>query len=160
MFRIFVGLVQATSKQRSLTRRIVMRHSSTSVSDAKAPARELWRANNLPDESLSRLHLSEHADPKVDSSFKLGSTAQTVIGLSGLSAAHFHELRTSVQQDVSVDSRHAVIEFKSETFYTIDGQPGPRSIWDPLAGIYQTKNGGYVRIHTNFPQYEIFRPIV
>lgn len=36
---------------------------------------------------------------------------QTAIGLSALSAAHFHELRTGVQQDVTVHARHAVLEF-------------------------------------------------
>lgn len=41
---------------------------------------------------------------------------------------------------------------ESETYYTIDGKPGPPSIWDDLAGVYPTKNRGYVRIHTNFLQ--------
>lgn len=37
--------------------------------------------------------------------------------------------------------------------WTLLGEPAspPPSIWDPLAGIYQTSDG-YVRVHTNFPQ--------
>lgn len=45
-------------------------------------------------------HLLKHCD-------------QTAIGLSGLSAAHFHELRTGMQQDVRVNARHAVLEFSA-----------------------------------------------
>lgn len=36
---------------------------------------------------------------------------QTSIGLAALSAAHFHSLRTGETQNVSVDARHAVLEF-------------------------------------------------
>lgn len=37
---------------------------------------------------------------------------KTAIGLEGLSAAYLHSLRTGVQQDVTVDARHAVLEFR------------------------------------------------
>lgn len=32
-------------------------------------------------------------------------------GLSGLSAAHIHKLRSGEDQDVTVDPRHSVLEF-------------------------------------------------
>ncbi|KAK7466461.1 hypothetical protein VKT23_005182 [Stygiomarasmius scandens] len=114
-------------------------------------ARSLWATASLPAEALSRLKLTAHPDSTVNSSFKLAEAAQTTIGLSALSAALFHELRTGVKQDVSVDARHAVLEFRSETFYTLDGKaPGP--IWDQIAGLYRTKDG-HVRVHTNFPHH-------
>ncbi|KAH8085960.1 CoA-transferase family III [Cristinia sonorae] len=118
-------------------------------------ARQLWKTYGFPDVTLSRLHLSDspNADLVVNSSFRIGTAAQTIIGLSGLSASHLHELRTGVQQDVTVDARHAVIEFRNEAYYTIDGQPGPQSVWDDLAGIYSAKNGRHIRIHTNFPHH-------
>lgn len=78
---------------------------------SKVPAERLWVSLDLPRDSLSQLHLTENPDPAVNSSFKLGTVAQTVIGLSGLAAAHIHELRTGVVQNVFVDARHAVIEF-------------------------------------------------
>ena len=95
-----------------------------------------------------------------------------------MSATYFHELRTGVKQMVSVDPRHAVLEFserslsrsfqcqsitffhfepESESWYTIDEQlVGADSIFDDLAGVYRAKDGGYVRIHTNFPQCVIY----
>ncbi|KAI0728446.1 CoA-transferase family III [Fomitopsis betulina] len=122
-------------------------------SDPLTPARNIWEANGLPAEAISLLHLSVDADPAVDSSFRLGTAAQTVIGLSGLSAAHFHHLRTGVVQDVSVDARHAVLEFKSEAFYTLNGALPSGRLFDPLAGLYKTKDDSYVRLHTNFPHH-------
>ncbi|KAF7346039.1 hypothetical protein MSAN_01829900 [Mycena sanguinolenta] len=118
-----------------------------------ATARSLWLASGLPVQFLSRLHLSSHPDSAINSSFKLGSIAQTAIGLSGLSAAQFHLLRTGVDQEVTVDARHAALEFHSEAWHTVDGSlPGP--IWDEIAGIYRTQDG-HVRIHTNFPHHRL-----
>ncbi|KAK0491559.1 CoA-transferase family III domain-containing protein [Armillaria novae-zelandiae] len=115
------------------------------------PASSLWLSTGLPETSLRNLHLDEPAKPTL-SSFNLGDAAQATIGLSALSAAYFHQLRTGVEQDVSVDSRHAALEFHSETHYTLDGVK-TGSVWDSIAGLYKTRNGGYVRIHTNFPHH-------
>ncbi|GJE97680.1 CoA-transferase family III [Phanerochaete sordida] len=121
---------------------------------SKLAAEALWKANGLPASWLSRLHLTENPDPAVNSSFKLGSVAQTTIGLSGLSAAHFHQLNTGVEQNVSVDVRHAILEFKSELYYTVNGELfSSGELWDPLAGVYRTKDDSFVRIHTNFPHH-------
>lgn len=84
---------------------------AVNVASSKVHAERLWESLNLPREALSRLHLSENPDPAVNSSFRLGTVAQTVIGLAGLSAAHVHELRTGQKQNVSVDAKHAVVEF-------------------------------------------------
>ncbi|KAF7346016.1 Beta-hexosaminidase [Mycena sanguinolenta] len=123
------------------------------VPDQLIPARSLWLAAGLPVQSLSRLNLSSHPDSAINSSFKLGSIAQTAIGVSGLSAAHFHFLRTGVDQEITVDARHAVLEFYSEAWHTVDGSLSA-PIWDDIAGIYRTKDG-HVRIHTNFPHHRL-----
>ncbi|TFK48714.1 CoA-transferase family III [Heliocybe sulcata] len=126
----------------------------TLLESAHSASHRLWDAAGLPLEELSHLRFSPNADPAVDSSFRLGTAAQqAAIGLSGLAAAYFHKLRTTQSQEVFVDARHAVLEFKSESWYTIDGcLEGPGSLWDDIAGLYPTKDG-YVRIHTNFPHH-------
>ncbi|EMD39673.1 hypothetical protein CERSUDRAFT_121892 [Gelatoporia subvermispora B] len=116
-------------------------------------AESLWKCLQLPEQALSRLHLSEHPDPAVNSSFKLGTAAQTSIGLSGLAAAEFHALRTGTEQTVRVDARHAVLEFKSEVYYTTDRELPSGTVFDDLAGVYKTKDKSYVRLHTNFPHH-------
>jgi crotonobetainyl-CoA:carnitine CoA-transferase CaiB-like acyl-CoA transferase len=40
----------------------------------------------------------------------------------------------------------------SEAYYTLDNQ-APGSLWDAIAGLYKTKDGNFVRIHTNFPHH-------
>ncbi|KAF7365441.1 hypothetical protein MVEN_00417100 [Mycena venus] len=123
------------------------------VPEVISVAKALWLANGLPAQFLSRLNISSHPNSAINSSFKLGNVAQTTIGLSGLSAAQFHFLRTGVDQEVTVDARHAVLEFHTEAWHTVDGSL-PGAIWDSIAGLYQTiEDGGYVRIHTNFPHH-------
>ncbi|KAJ4482449.1 hypothetical protein J3R30DRAFT_3854922 [Lentinula aciculospora] len=85
----------------------------------QVPAEDLWLSTGggLPPESLNFLILSKEPDYAINSSFKIASAAQTVIGLAGLSAAFFHQLQTGVKQIVSVDARHAVLEFRSEASF-------------------------------------------
>ncbi|KIK69912.1 hypothetical protein GYMLUDRAFT_34311 [Collybiopsis luxurians FD-317 M1] len=117
-------------------------------------ARDIWLSTGggLPQEFLQNLTLSGDPDTAVNSSFKIASAAQTTIGLAALSAAHFHELRTGVKQTVTVDARHAALEFRSEAYYTLESRI-PGSIWDSIAGLYKTKDGSFVRVHTNFPHH-------
>ncbi|KAF7767942.1 hypothetical protein Agabi119p4_7185 [Agaricus bisporus var. burnettii] len=91
-------------------------------------------------------------DTAVSSSFKLGAIAQASIGLAALSAAYLHYLRTGNEQDVSVDARHAALEFHSHAYYSLEGQ-SPPDLWDPIAGLYATKDQTFIRIHTNFPHH-------
>ncbi|RDB16018.1 Succinate--hydroxymethylglutarate CoA-transferase [Hypsizygus marmoreus] len=123
-----------------------------SSSPAEA-AKDLWLSVGLPPAELSNLHFNGNADSAVNSSFKLGVAAQASIGLAGLSAVCFHSLRTGVEQDVSVNARHAVLNFHSEAWYTVDGKLPEGGVWDNIAGVYTTKDDGFVRIHTNFPHH-------
>lgn len=126
-----------------------MTHTSQSCDQATS----LWLANELPREILSHLKLGDCPDSAINSSFKLGSAAQTSIGLSGLAAAYILSLRTGNMQDVSVDARHAILDISSESWYTVDGQMPTASARDYLAGIYRTKDNSFVRLHTNFPHH-------
>ncbi|KAL1742034.1 CoA-transferase family III domain-containing protein [Schizophyllum fasciatum] len=114
-------------------------------------AKALWTSLGLPLSETNLLTLSRDAKLVLNSSFKLGEAAQAAIGVSALSAAYFHKLRTAVEQKVSVDARHAAIEFHSEVFYTFNEKPPP-ALWDAIAGLYVTADG-HVRIHTNFPHH-------
>ncbi|CAE6524306.1 unnamed protein product [Rhizoctonia solani] len=99
----------------------------------------------LPPQATKKLELVGPADSVVPSSFRVGTVAQATIACSALSSAYIHQLRhgRNEPQSVSVNPRHAVLDF--------NGKLTP-DIWDPLAGVYKTKDG-YVRIHTNFPHH-------
>ncbi|MBT7758525.1 MAG: CoA transferase, partial [Rhodospirillaceae bacterium] len=60
--------------------------------------------------------------------------------------------RTGKRQHIACDMRHAAVEFRSERYLRIDGGPPP-DLWDKIAGTYQTGDGRWVRLHTNFPHH-------
>src|SRR6185369_11105092 len=41
---------------------------------------------------------------------------------------------------------------RSERYLRVDGKPPPPA-WDAIAGIYKTRDGRFVRLHTNFPHH-------
>ncbi|KAG9696910.1 CoA-transferase family III, partial [Aureobasidium melanogenum] len=113
---------------------------------------ELWKGLDLPSEALSHVQLEGDSEPALPSSFRLGVLAQSTIALSALAAAQIHALRNDGQvSQVEVGLQHAVIEFKSERFYTIDGQPRPAKP-NAIGGLHQTADG-YVRVHDSFPNH-------
>ncbi|KAF8895119.1 CoA-transferase family III domain-containing protein [Infundibulicybe gibba] len=116
---------------------------------------DIWCSSGLPKSALARLKLIGDADTAINSSFRLGLAAQISIGLSGLSAAQFHAFRTGTEQNVVVDARHAIIQFHSEAFCTVDGQlpGGSQGLWDEIGGLYKTGDENHIRIHTNFPHH-------
>ena len=91
-------------------------------------------------------------EPQLPSSFRVAVAAQASVAAAGLAAAHVWKLRSGQSQDVAVDMRHAVIECRSERYLRVDGKPPPPA-WDAIAGIYQTRDRRFVRLHTNFPHH-------
>jgi CoA-transferase family III len=112
---------------------------------------ELWRPAGGDLAALGSLQLSGH-DPVLPSSFRIGTAAQASIAAVGLAAAELHHRAGASRQTVSVDIRHAATEFRSEHYLTVDGG-APAAIGDPLFGAYRTGDGGFVRLHMNFPHH-------
>jgi crotonobetainyl-CoA:carnitine CoA-transferase CaiB-like acyl-CoA transferase len=113
--------------------------------------RALWRAGGGEAAALNNIELTG-ADPALPSSFRVGTAAQATIASAGLAAAEIWRRRTGRAQTVSVDMRHAAIEFRIERYMRIDGKP-PGPAWDKMAGVYRTGDGRTVRLHTNFPHH-------
>jgi crotonobetainyl-CoA:carnitine CoA-transferase CaiB-like acyl-CoA transferase len=111
----------------------------------------LWRLAALPETALRHAQLTG-ADPVLPSSFRVGTAAQASITAAALAAAELRHARGQARQDVAVDMRHAAVEFRSERYFRVDGQPAPEP-WDRIAGTYQCSDGRWVRLHTNFPHH-------
>jgi crotonobetainyl-CoA:carnitine CoA-transferase CaiB-like acyl-CoA transferase len=124
---------------------------SSPQSPGHAALAELWGLGGGDPDALDRVVLAG-ADPVLPSSFRIGAAAQASIAAAGLAAAEFHRQRGGRAQCLSVDMRHAAIEFRSERYLRINGT-APSSFWDPLAGLYATGDGRRVRLHTNFPHH-------
>jgi crotonobetainyl-CoA:carnitine CoA-transferase CaiB-like acyl-CoA transferase len=113
--------------------------------------RDLWTLASVDPNALVNLRLSGE-EPALPSSFRVGALAQATIAATALAACEIWKARTGHRQRVSVDMRHAAIEFRSERYMRIDGKP-PGPAWDKIAGIYATGDGRKVRLHTNFPHH-------
>jgi len=112
---------------------------------------ELWTAASGAPAALESVTFTGE-EPQLPSSFRVGAAAQVSIAAAGLAAAELWRLRSGQSQRVSVDMRHAVVECRSERYLRRDGHPPP-PMWDPIAGVYSTGDGRFVRLHTNFPQH-------
>ncbi|HEY6432922.1 MAG TPA: CoA transferase [Acetobacteraceae bacterium] len=111
----------------------------------------LWQQAGMPANALDDVRLSGK-DPVLPSSFHVGTAAQACIAAAGLGAATLGRLRGLPRQQVSVDMRHAAIEYHSEHWLQLDAAPPPEH-QDPIAGTYKCGDGGWVRLHTNFPHH-------
>src|SRR5207237_3695458 len=117
----------------------------------RAALAQLWQAAGQPAEALSHIRLTG-TEPVLPSSFAVGTAAQASIAASALAAAELWHLRCGRHQRVTVDMRHAAIEFRSERYFRVDGE-APFDVWDKIAGIYRCGDGRWVRLHTNFPHH-------
>lgn len=111
----------------------------------------LWSEVALPADVLDDVRLTG-GDPVLPSSFAVGTAAQTAIAVSALAAATIGRLRGAPRQQVSVDMRHAAIEYRSERWLRIDGAPFPEH-WDKVAGTHPCGDGRWVLVHANFPHH-------
>ncbi len=112
---------------------------------------DLWNGASLPADALDDVVLTG-SDPVLPSSFAVGTAAQVTVAASALAAATLWRQRGGHRQRVSVDMRHAAIEFLSEHFASIEGE-APEDPWDKIAGTYRCGDGRWVRLHTNFPHH-------
>ncbi len=115
------------------------------------PLADLWRLGGGVPDALDQVQLTG-VDPQLPSSFRVGTAALVSIAATGLAAAEIWRQRTGHRQTVSVDMRHAAIEFRSERYLRIIGEEPPKA-WDELAGVYEAAAGRYLRLHTNFAHH-------
>src|SRR3954471_10267378 len=111
----------------------------------------LWQAAGQPQAALETVTLTG-AEPALPSSFAVGTTAQATVAAAALAANELWHLRTGRRQRVSVDMRHAGVEFRSERYLAIDGKP-PHEHRDKTVGLYRTGDGRWIRLHTNLPHH-------
>jgi crotonobetainyl-CoA:carnitine CoA-transferase CaiB-like acyl-CoA transferase len=112
---------------------------------------DLWRLAGGAPSALDAVTLTG-SEQLLPSSFRMAAAAQVTIAAAGLAAAENWKLRSGQAQQVAVDALHAVVECRSERYLRVEGKPPPPA-WDPTAGVYRTRDGRYVRLHTNFAHH-------
>src|ERR1700688_557186 len=119
--------------------------------DTKTVLAGLLRTAGLDDAALNDVSLTG-SEPVLPSSLATGTAAQAPVTASALAAAELWRLRSGERQHVSVDMRHAAVEFRSERYLQIDGKPF-EEYHDDIAGLYRCGDGRWVRLHTNLPHH-------
>ena len=116
---------------------------------------DLWAGLGLDPAAPSRATLTGD-DPILPSSFRLGAVATATIAATALAASGIHGRRDRSgggrAPTIAVDATHAVTEFASERHLRVEGA-APGDLFDPIMGAYRTRDGGHLRIHTNFPHH-------
>jgi crotonobetainyl-CoA:carnitine CoA-transferase CaiB-like acyl-CoA transferase len=91
-------------------------------------------------------------DQGLPSVYRVGALASATIGAQALAAAECHRLRTGRRQRVEVEQRRALAVFRSERYLRIADGAAP-ALRDPLMGFYETRDGRWIQLHTNFPHH-------
>ena len=118
---------------------------------AHAHLADIWTNAGLDPEALSHIDLAG-SDPILPGDFRVGTAAQVSIGAAALAAAELWRLRGGSRQQVSIDVRKAAAAFRSERYLRVGDSP-PADLWSPIAGFYETGDGGWIQLHTNFPHH-------
>lgn len=112
---------------------------------------QLWTQAGGAEEALERVTIRGE-DPVLPSVYRVGTAAASTIAATGLAASEIWRRRTGRAQTVSFEMLAAAVAFRSERYLTVDGEPF-RNLWDPIAGYYQTGDGRWLQLHTNFPHH-------
>jgi len=107
----------------------------------------LWTDLHLDQSALKRATLHGE-DPIMDSSFAIGTCAQTSIAAAALAATELGKLRNLPQQVVTVNMFDALLECTGH--YTLNGKTTPK--FAELSGLYPCTDG-WIRIHANFEHH-------
>jgi crotonobetainyl-CoA:carnitine CoA-transferase CaiB-like acyl-CoA transferase len=111
----------------------------------------LWTAAGCDTAALDAVTLSG-TDPGLPSIYRVGTLAAATIAATGLAAAECLRLRSGHRQRVEVEMRRALAAFRSERYLRVDDGPPP-ALRDPVMGFYETRDGRWIQLHTNFPHH-------
>jgi crotonobetainyl-CoA:carnitine CoA-transferase CaiB-like acyl-CoA transferase len=113
--------------------------------------KHIWTVAGCDPSALHSVSLSG-ADPGLPSVYRVGTLASATIAATGLAAAEYQRVRTGHRQRVSVQMRRALAAFRSERYLRIDDGPPP-ALRDPVMGFYETRDGRWIQLHTNFAHH-------
>jgi crotonobetainyl-CoA:carnitine CoA-transferase CaiB-like acyl-CoA transferase len=113
--------------------------------------KHIWTLAECDPTALRSVSLAG-SDPGLPSVYRVGSLASATLAATGLAAAEYHRLRNGRRQHVTVQMRRALASFRSERYLRIDDGPPP-ALRDPVMGFYETRDGRWIQLHTNFAHH-------
>jgi crotonobetainyl-CoA:carnitine CoA-transferase CaiB-like acyl-CoA transferase len=116
--------------------------------------RSLWSASALGESTggLECVELVGTTDG-LPSPYAVGDAAAAQVAAATLAVAEVDAARTgSPVRRVRIDGAHVVAAFRSEHYLRPVGW-SPPPLWDPLSGNFETLDGGWIRLHTNYANH-------
>lgn len=113
-------------------------------------ANVLWSLLSFDSELLGRLSIE--GDAVLPSSFEVTAFAADAIGVATLAVAELLAARRGTEARARVSSRAAAAAFREEALFKPIGWELP-PVWDPIAGDYATRDGRFIRLHTNYASH-------
>jgi crotonobetainyl-CoA:carnitine CoA-transferase CaiB-like acyl-CoA transferase len=119
----------------------------------------LWTVAGCDSAALDAVSVTGN-DPALPSVFRVGTLAAATIAATGLAAAECYRLQNGSKsgaqngqrQRVHVDVQHALTAFRSERYLRVNDGP-PLDMRNPIFGFFETRDGRWVQLHTNFPHH-------
>ncbi len=112
---------------------------------------ELWQIAKGDPEALNHLTMSGD-ERQLPSVYRVSALASASVAASALAAAECFRQRTDQMQQVDLDARRVAVAFRSERYLRIDAGAAPE-LRDPLMGFYETRDGRWIQLHTNFKHH-------
>jgi crotonobetainyl-CoA:carnitine CoA-transferase CaiB-like acyl-CoA transferase len=117
----------------------------------RAALEQLWSLAACDPAALEAVFI-DGDDPGLPSVHRVGTLASAAIAAMALAAAECFRLRTGRGQRVEVSMRRALASFRSERYLRVNGGPAPE-LRGPLTGFYETRDGRWIQLHTNFEHH-------
>ncbi|QCP48470.1 CoA transferase [Trinickia violacea] len=111
----------------------------------------LWSVAECDPAALESIVMDGN-DPGLPSVYRVGTLASATIGAMALAAAECFRLRTGRRQRVEVEMRRTLASFRSERYLRLNDGPAPE-LRGPLTGFYETRDGRWIQLHTNFEHH-------
>ncbi|MGB7181013.1 MAG: CoA transferase [Burkholderiaceae bacterium] len=113
--------------------------------------KQFWHCANGEQSRLEHISF-EATDQQLPSVFNVGALAGGSVGAQALAAAQLWHHRTGIQQDVTINMRHALALFCSESLQRLNGRP-LADIRSPLTTFFQAGDGRWIQLHANFAHH-------
>ena len=95
----------------------------------------------------------EGQDPILPTRFLMGSAGAAALGAVGLAAADLWRLRGNSGQEVSIDTRRGAAALRTTHYLQVPAYSSAM-FSSALSGFHQTRDGGWIQLHCEFPHFQ------